>query len=448
MERTPIRELLEPLQIPSQKWQSISIDWISGLPTSDNGNDCILTIVERLTHMIHLIPCRTTLTSPQLAHLLIQNVVRLHGVPRSIHSDRDPKLVARFWKELCRQLGIVHKYTTAYHPSSNGLVERMNRSVEQVLRTLLDSSTLEKWEDKLPLVEMAINNSNLFHCEYSPFYLNYGFHTCLVHDVAERNRPSQNEDVDAFISRIDKDLDRYTGILVYAQRNMKIQADRLRKSVEFKIGDKVLFKQSRLEKAAGTHAKYAKLRPKSIGPFTIVKFLGHNVVELDNPILGLNSKNINVSFLSPYNSPDEDVHVETEDDVLTTSSVENVDMLYHYNGDVKPQTPEYSTKLVLDFNTLHNIDMFASRIHHQLDDYCSLQPDSEAHHKNCFELNWSEYFPYLNPPWEEILKTLLKVKRDKKLLVYYSFLFGKVLLGLPYENHYAFDIGLYPVRYI
>ena len=108
--------------------------------------------------MIHLIPCRTTLTSPQLAHLLIQNVVRLHGVP---HSDRDPKLVARFWKELCRQL------------SSNGLVERMNRSVEQVLRTLLDSSTLEKWEDKLPLVEMAINNSNLFHCEYSHFYLNY-----------------------------------------------------------------------------------------------------------------------------------------------------------------------------------------------------------------------------------------------------------------------------------
>jgi len=123
-------------------------------------------------------------------------------------------------------------------------------------------------------------------------------------------------------------------------------------------------------------------------------------------------------------------------------------MLYHYNGDVKSQTPEYSTKLVLDFNTLHNIDMFASLIHHQLDDYCSLQPDSEAHHKNCFELNWSEYFPYLNPPWEEILKTLLKVKRDKKLLVYYSFLFGKVLLGLPYENHYAFDIGLYPVRYI
>ena len=77
----------------------------------------------------------------------------------------------------------------------------------------------------------------------------------MVHDVAERNRPSQNEDVDAFVLRMDKDLDCYTEILLEAQRNMKIHAYRIRKSVEFKIGDMVLFKQSRLEKAAGTHAR-------------------------------------------------------------------------------------------------------------------------------------------------------------------------------------------------
>ena len=218
--------------------------------------------------------------------------------------------------------------------------------------------------------------------------------------------------MDAFVSRMDKDLDRYTGILLEAQRNMKIHADRLRKSVEFKIGDMVLFKQSRLEKAAGTHARYAKLRPKSIGPFTIVKFIGHNVVELDNPIPGLNSKNINVSFLSPYNRPDEIDDVEIEDDILNSSNVENVDMLYHYNGDVKLD-PRIFHHACTRLQYFPNIDMFASRTHHQLDDYCSLQPDSEAHHQNCFELNWSEYFPYLNPPWEEIFKTLLKVKRDK-----------------------------------
>ena len=78
--------------------------------------------------------------------------------------------------------------------------------------------------------------------------------------------------------------------------------------------------------------------------------------------------------------------------------------------------------------------MFASRTHHQLDDYCSLQPDSEAHHQNCFELNWCKYFPYLNPPWEGIFKTLLKVKRDtwfnlwKSLCVRYWIVFGPLYL--------------------
>ena len=87
-------------------------------------------------------------------------------------------------------------------------------------------------------------------------------------------------------------------------------------------------------------------------------------------------------------------------------------MLYHYNGDVKLD-PRIFHHACTRLQYFPNIDMFASRTHHQLDDYCSLQPDSEAHYQNCFELNWSEYFPYLNPPWEEIFKTLLKVKRDK-----------------------------------
>ena len=151
-ERHPTRGMLEPLQIPQNKWQSIAMDWITGLPTSPLGNDSILTIIDRLSHMVHLIPCKSTATSADVAQLLIQHIVRLHGVPRSIHSDRDSRLIARFWKELCNQLGIIHKYSTPYHPSSNGLVERANRTIEQVLRTALDQTTLDTWETKLPLV--------------------------------------------------------------------------------------------------------------------------------------------------------------------------------------------------------------------------------------------------------------------------------------------------------
>ena len=87
--------------------------------------------------MVHLIPCKSTDTAESTAQSFLQNIVRLHGVPRSIHSDRDTKLVSRFWKELCRKLGIVQKFTSPYHPSTNGLVERMNQTVEQCRKSRL-----------------------------------------------------------------------------------------------------------------------------------------------------------------------------------------------------------------------------------------------------------------------------------------------------------------------
>ena len=82
------------------------------------------------------------------------------------------------------------------------------------------------------------------------------------------------------------------------------------------------------------------------------------------------------------------------------------------NGDVNLD-PRIFHQACTRLQYFPNIDMFASRTHHQLDNYCSLQLDSEAYHRNCFELNWSEFFPYLNPPWEEISRTLLKIQQDR-----------------------------------
>ena len=408
-ERSATRGLLEPLQIPVQKWQSISMDWISGLPISPNYNDSILTIIDRLTHMVHLIPCKTASTALDVAQLLIQHVIRLHGVPRTIHSDRDTRLISRFWKELCRLLGIIPKMTSPYHPSSNGLVERMNRTVEQVLRTTLDRLPLELWEEKLPLVEMCINNSNLFHSEYSPFYLNYGFHPCVVGDVFEQNLSSHVEDVEEFVNRMNKDLERITGIMGEAQRSMKDQADEERLPVEFHPGDLVLFNQSRLEKQSGSRSKFAKLKPKLLGPFTIERFIATNVVELDQPIPGLRSGTVNVCFLTPYRrralESNADDMIEAHDPSVEVASLE---LLYHYNSDVMmdPRVFRYACRL-LRFRP--NIDMFASRRHHQLPRYCSFHADDFAFHNDCFTLNWSQFRPYFNPPWEDIGKMIHKV---------------------------------------
>lgn len=409
----PTTGLLEPLQIPNQKWQSISVDWIVGLPPSPKRNDSILTVIDRLTHMVHLIPCKTTETAATTAQSFLQHIVRLHGVPRSIHSDRDPKLVSRFWKELCRKLGIIQKYTTPYHPSSNGLVERMNQTVEQVLRTALDTELLATWEEKLPIVEMSINNSSLFHSEYTPFYLNYGFHPSITNDVYERNRITHMENVEEFTTRMDHDNEKIHEIIEAAQQKMKQQADKARVPVELRPGDLVLFRQSRMDKAAGKHPRFSKILPKLVGPFTITKFISANVVELDRPIPNMSTKVINVSFLKRYRQIDDiTTDDEEENEIECNQTTCGSNLIYHYNSDVKLD-PRVFRYVCRKLNYYPDIDMFASSRHHQISCYCSLQDDENAYCRNCYNLEWSKFMAYLNPPWEEIQNALLKVQNDK-----------------------------------
>ncbi|PHJ15676.1 gag-pol, partial [Cystoisospora suis] len=83
--------LLQPLPIPSLPWEETSIDLIVGLPVKEEGWDAILTIVCRLTKMAHFIPTTQTASAEDIARLILQEVIRLHGVPRAILSDRDTR---------------------------------------------------------------------------------------------------------------------------------------------------------------------------------------------------------------------------------------------------------------------------------------------------------------------------------------------------------------------
>ena len=97
--------LLQPLSIPEWKWEEISMDFITGLPTTQKGNDSIWVIVDRLSKVAHFIPVKTTHRPHQYADLYIQNILRLHGVPKRIVSDRGPQFIARFWEQLHKELG-------------------------------------------------------------------------------------------------------------------------------------------------------------------------------------------------------------------------------------------------------------------------------------------------------------------------------------------------------
>ena len=126
--------LLKPLDIPVWKWDDISMDFIVGLPRTQKGHDAIWVIVDRLTKVAHFIPVKTTFTVSKLAELYIDNILKLHGAPRSIVSDRGPQFTTKFWQSLHKSIGTNLEYSSAYHPQTYGQTERVNQILEDLLR--------------------------------------------------------------------------------------------------------------------------------------------------------------------------------------------------------------------------------------------------------------------------------------------------------------------------
>jgi hypothetical protein len=132
--------LLQPLSMPDWKWDEICMDFITGLPTSQKGNDLIWVIVDRLTKSAHFIPVQTSYRPPEYAKLYISQIVRLHGIPRVIVSDRGSQFTAHFWEHLNKCLGTSLVHSTAYHPQTDGQTERVNAVLEDMLRACVLSS--------------------------------------------------------------------------------------------------------------------------------------------------------------------------------------------------------------------------------------------------------------------------------------------------------------------
>ena len=149
------------------------MDFVVGFPTTVGGYDSIWVVVDRLTMSAHFITIRVKYTAEKLAELYISQIVRLHGVPISIISDRGSLFTSCFWKALQHGLGTQLDMSTAFHPQTDGQSERTIQVLEDMLRAcVIDFGA--RWDRHLPLAEFAYNNSYHSSIQMALFDALYG----------------------------------------------------------------------------------------------------------------------------------------------------------------------------------------------------------------------------------------------------------------------------------
>ena len=272
--------LLKPLEIPARHWSHVSMDFIGPLPKS-NGYNAITVVVDKLTKLVHLIATTTTVTAKEVALLFFDNVVRLHGVPDAIITDRDARFTSLFWKELMKLMGIQQRMSSSFHPQSDGQTERTNRTLETMLRHYVNERNND-WAKHLTAAEIAINNCQQSSTKYSPFYMNCGFNPrfpFLIQSTVKASVSSAVPAAEEIVKTIQLTTQQAIQNLQRAQQQQSQQANRKRRDDEFKVGEQVYLSTDKLNITSGV----SKLNPKFIGPFTITKVINPVAVQLQLP---------------------------------------------------------------------------------------------------------------------------------------------------------------------
>ena len=286
---------LMPNSIPEKPWMHISVDFITKLPLAQ-GYDLILVVVNRLTKMVHFVSTTEKTSAEGLAQLFRDNVWKLHGLPKSIISDRGPQFTAGIMKELNEILGIKSKLSTAFYSQTNGQTERVNQELEQYLRMFINHRQ-EQWPEQLGTTEFAYNNKMHLSTRTSLFKANYGQDPRIEFKGRKRRKYTGAE---KFIEKIREIQEEAKVALGKVQEDMKKYANRKRAKVkEYKVGDLVMLSTRDL-KYQMVGRRTEKLTEKFVRPYKVKKIVLSNIVELKLPNTVKIHLVVNVSRIHRY----------------------------------------------------------------------------------------------------------------------------------------------------
>jgi hypothetical protein len=271
--------LLHPLPIPNAIWEDLSLDFITGLPKS-KGYDAVLVVVDRLSKYGHFILLKHPYTAKSVAEVFIKEIVRLHGIPQTIISDRDPIFVSHFWKELFKLQGTKLHMSSAYHPETDGQTEVLNRCLEGYLRCFA-SEQPKTWSHWIHWAEYWYNTTYHISIGKSPFEVVYGRPAPnLLHYLSNETKVQA---VALELSDRDEALSQLKMHLLRAQQQMKKYADQSRRDVHFEVGDWVFLKLRPHRQHSVIRRIHQKLAARFYGPFKIIEKVGEVAYKLQLP---------------------------------------------------------------------------------------------------------------------------------------------------------------------
>jgi hypothetical protein len=271
--------LLQPLPIPSQVWEDVSMDFVTGLPHS-LGFTVLLVVVDRFSKGIHLGALPTGFTAYKVGDLFTAMVCKHHGIPKSIVSDRDPVFIIRFWTELFKYSGTILRMSSSYHPQTDGQTEVMNRTVEQYFRAFAhDKPSL--WARYLPWAEYHYNTSVQAASGATPFEVIFGKPPPAIPNYLSGSSSVDASDV-VLTSRAEI-LNLLRKKLAKAQLVMKAQADKHRRDDPFAVGDWAYVKLQPYRQTSLSGVMYHKLSKRFYGPYLITSRVGPVAYKLALP---------------------------------------------------------------------------------------------------------------------------------------------------------------------